>query len=162
MRDDCYVGCTHRSLQDNLKSTVHSMFTVPNVFGVWHRTELTTVATGLRLPVLGVLWSVWLRLHSLRQKSKTGCGPVTTSLLDDQLQGYGLVTNWLTTPCFAHIKGVLEMHKTRFLNVCAENAEKWFTTPCFAQIKGVIHMCKTRVLKMCTNFCGLCGCNRSS
>ena len=33
MKDDCYVGRTHRSLQDKLKSTVHSMFTVPNVFG---------------------------------------------------------------------------------------------------------------------------------
>ena len=33
-KDDCYMGCTHRSLQDNLKLTVHSMFTVPNVFGV--------------------------------------------------------------------------------------------------------------------------------
>ena len=33
MRDDCYVGCTHHSLQDNLKSIVCSMFTVPNVFG---------------------------------------------------------------------------------------------------------------------------------
>ena len=32
-KDDCYVGCTHHSLQDNLESTVHSMFTVPNVFG---------------------------------------------------------------------------------------------------------------------------------
>ena len=31
------MGRTHRSLQDNLESTVHSMFTVPNVFGVWHR-----------------------------------------------------------------------------------------------------------------------------
>ena len=35
MRDDCYMGRTHHSLQDNLKSTVHSMFTVPNVFGAW-------------------------------------------------------------------------------------------------------------------------------
>ena len=33
MWDDCYVGRTHRSLQDNLELTVHSMFTVPNVFG---------------------------------------------------------------------------------------------------------------------------------
>ena len=33
-RDDCYVGRTHHSLQDNLKLTVHSMFTVPNMFGV--------------------------------------------------------------------------------------------------------------------------------
>ena len=33
MRDDCYVGCTHCSLQDNLESTVCSMFTVPNMFG---------------------------------------------------------------------------------------------------------------------------------
>ena len=32
-KDDCYVGRTHRSLQDNLESTVYSMFTVPNVFG---------------------------------------------------------------------------------------------------------------------------------
>ena len=32
-KDDCYMGRTHRSLQDNLESTVHSMFTVPNVFG---------------------------------------------------------------------------------------------------------------------------------
>ena len=32
-KDDCYVGHTHRSLQDNLKLTVHSMFTVPNMFG---------------------------------------------------------------------------------------------------------------------------------
>ena len=32
-RDDCYVGCTHHSLQDNLESIVRSMFTVPNVFG---------------------------------------------------------------------------------------------------------------------------------
>ena len=34
VKDDCYMGCTHCSLQDNLESTVHSMFTVPNVFGV--------------------------------------------------------------------------------------------------------------------------------
>ena len=32
-RDDCYVGHTHRSLQDKLESIVCSMFTVPNVFG---------------------------------------------------------------------------------------------------------------------------------
>ena len=32
-KDDCYVGRTHRSLQDKLESTVCSMFTVPNVFG---------------------------------------------------------------------------------------------------------------------------------
>ena len=32
-RDDCYMGHTHHSLQDNLESTVHSMFTVPNMFG---------------------------------------------------------------------------------------------------------------------------------
>ena len=32
-KDDCYVGHTHCSLQDNLESTVHSMFTVPNMFG---------------------------------------------------------------------------------------------------------------------------------
>ena len=32
-KDDWYVGRTHRSLQDNLESTVHSMFTVPNMFG---------------------------------------------------------------------------------------------------------------------------------
>ena len=32
-KDDCYVGRTHRSLQDNLKSIVRSMFTVPNMFG---------------------------------------------------------------------------------------------------------------------------------
>ena len=34
-KDDCYVGRTRRLLQDNLESTVHSMFTVPNVFGAW-------------------------------------------------------------------------------------------------------------------------------
>ena len=33
VKDDCYVGCTHCSLQDNLESIVRSMFTVPNVFG---------------------------------------------------------------------------------------------------------------------------------
>ena len=33
VKDDCYVGCTHRSLQDNLELIVCSMFTVPNVFG---------------------------------------------------------------------------------------------------------------------------------
>ena len=33
VKDDCYVGHTHRSLQDKLKSIVCSMFTVPNVFG---------------------------------------------------------------------------------------------------------------------------------
>ena len=32
-KDDCYVGRTHRSLQDNLESIVRSMFTVLNVFG---------------------------------------------------------------------------------------------------------------------------------
>ena len=32
-KDDCYVGHTHHSLQDTLELTVHSMFTVPNVFG---------------------------------------------------------------------------------------------------------------------------------
>ena len=31
------MGHTHRSLQDNLKSTVCSMFTVPNMFGAWQR-----------------------------------------------------------------------------------------------------------------------------
>ena len=36
MRDDCYVGHTHHSLQNNLELTVCPMFTVPNVFGVWH------------------------------------------------------------------------------------------------------------------------------
>ena len=34
VKDDYYVGHTHRSLQDKLKSIVCSMFTVPNVFGV--------------------------------------------------------------------------------------------------------------------------------
>ena len=33
VKDDCYVGRTHHSLQDKLKSIVCSMFTVPNVFG---------------------------------------------------------------------------------------------------------------------------------
>ena len=32
-KDDCYVGCTHRLLQDKLESIVCSMFTVPNMFG---------------------------------------------------------------------------------------------------------------------------------
>ena len=32
-RDDCYMGRTHHSLQDNLESIVCSMLTVPNVFG---------------------------------------------------------------------------------------------------------------------------------
>ena len=32
-KDDCYMGHTHRSLQDNLELTVCSMFTVPKVFG---------------------------------------------------------------------------------------------------------------------------------
>ena len=36
VKDDCYMGCTHRSLQDKLKLIVCSMFTVPNMFGVWH------------------------------------------------------------------------------------------------------------------------------
>ena len=33
VKDDCYVGRTHHSLQDKLESIVCSMFTVPNVFG---------------------------------------------------------------------------------------------------------------------------------
>ena len=33
VKDDCYMGHTHRSLQDKLESIVCSMFTVPNVFG---------------------------------------------------------------------------------------------------------------------------------
>ena len=37
MRDDCYMSCTHRLLQDNLKLTIHPMFTIPNVFGAWQR-----------------------------------------------------------------------------------------------------------------------------
>ena len=32
-KDDCYVGRTHRSLQDKLELIVCSMFTVPNMFG---------------------------------------------------------------------------------------------------------------------------------
>ena len=32
-KDDCYMGRTHRSLQDKLELIVCSMFTVPNVFG---------------------------------------------------------------------------------------------------------------------------------
>ena len=42
VKDDCYVGHTHRSLQDKLESTVHSMFTVPNVFGAWQWVEWET------------------------------------------------------------------------------------------------------------------------
>ena len=34
VKDDCYMGHTHCSLQDKLESIVCSMFTVPNVFGV--------------------------------------------------------------------------------------------------------------------------------
>ena len=48
-KDDCYMGCTHRSLQDKLESIVCSMFTVPNVFGAWHR-----IALDLHLP-----WLFW-------------------------------------------------------------------------------------------------------
>ena len=33
VKDDCYMGHTHCSLQNNLELTVQSMFTVPNVFG---------------------------------------------------------------------------------------------------------------------------------
>ena len=33
VKDDCYVGRTHRSLQDKLELIVCSMFTVPNMFG---------------------------------------------------------------------------------------------------------------------------------
>ena len=33
VKDDCYMGCTHCSLQDNLELMVCSMFTVSNVFG---------------------------------------------------------------------------------------------------------------------------------
>ena len=39
-KDDCYVGRTHRLLQDKLKSIVCSMFTVPNVFDAWHRATM--------------------------------------------------------------------------------------------------------------------------
>ena len=39
VKDDCYMGRTHRSLQDKLESIVCSMFTVPNMFGAWHRTD---------------------------------------------------------------------------------------------------------------------------
>ena len=34
VKDDCYMGRTHRLLQDKLESIVCSMFTIPNVFGV--------------------------------------------------------------------------------------------------------------------------------
>ena len=52
-KDDCYVGHTHRSLQDNLESTVRSMFTVPNVFGAWqHDTPLLRC----RLPRIDTLY----------------------------------------------------------------------------------------------------------
>ena len=37
VKDDCHMGRTHCSLQDNLELTVHSMFTVPNMFGAWQR-----------------------------------------------------------------------------------------------------------------------------
>ena len=54
-KDDCYVGCTHHLLQDNLESTVCSMFTVPNVFGAWHHKHLSPAWQGdtvLQLPGL--------------------------------------------------------------------------------------------------------------
>ena len=35
VKDDCYMGHTHRLLQDKLESIVCSMFTIPNVFGAW-------------------------------------------------------------------------------------------------------------------------------
>ena len=36
MRDDCYMGHTHRSLQDKLKSIVCSMFTVGALLNLYH------------------------------------------------------------------------------------------------------------------------------
>ena len=45
VKDDCYVGRTHRSLQDKLESIVCSMFTVPNVFGAWHRCSWPSTTT---------------------------------------------------------------------------------------------------------------------
>ena len=71
MRDDCYVGCTHRSLQDNLESTVHSMFTVPNVFGAWHRTP-TLTTPGPVYPRVQVtpMWVEVLTCHGFTH----GCG----------------------------------------------------------------------------------------
>ena len=47
-----------------------------------------TAVTG---PGGSVIGSVAVALT--QAKIKTSCGPVTTSLLDDQLHGYGLVTN---------------------------------------------------------------------
>ena len=54
VKDDCYVSCTHRSLQDNLESTVHSMFTVPNVFGAWQR-----VINGLPTASKALTQEIW-------------------------------------------------------------------------------------------------------
>ena len=51
--DDCYMGCTHHSLQDNLESTVRSMFTVPNMFGAWHQGVLTV--TGMLVGIFALL-----------------------------------------------------------------------------------------------------------
>ena len=44
--DDCYMGRTHHLLQDELESTVHSMFTVPNVFGAWQRVQGSAISRG--------------------------------------------------------------------------------------------------------------------
>ena len=76
VKDDCYVGRTHRSLQDNLELTVHSMFTVPNVFGAWQRTvccssESSTILTSNGRTLCAHRWLKQVSLYGSQKEFNT-------------------------------------------------------------------------------------------
>ena len=95
MRDDCYMGRTHRSLQDNLESTVHSMFTVPNVFGAWHRPVITIEDEAM----IGIGPELWARLL----KWCSGCQVISGYLL-------GRNTTSVDGDTHRDIFGLLQLH----------------------------------------------------
>ena len=60
--DDCYMGHTHRSLQDKLELIVCSMFTVPNMFGAWHCIDNHCIDTHWQLCGGEASQDCWARL----------------------------------------------------------------------------------------------------
>ena len=75
VKDDCYMGHTHHSLQDKLESIVCSMFTVPNVFGAWQHVICLwyLILTWQTFMIPHQRWPGSVSLHQCNTEGICGC-----------------------------------------------------------------------------------------
>ena len=83
-KDDCYMGHTHRLLQDKLKLIVCSMFTVPNVFGAWQWWRVMMWPPPTTPP------------HDLCHRRQWQPHPTTCDDNDDETMGTTMMTRGMT------------------------------------------------------------------